>query len=115
MVETAETQLDLIFGALSDRTRRTILLMLLESDHTISDLADPFDMSMAAISKHVQLLVSAGLITQERRGREKWCRLNTDGLNPASFWLESYSSVIDDSFTTLAAVLKAQDILDETD
>ena len=64
-------KLNQIFSALADPTRREILMMLLEDDMAVTDIADPFDMSLAAISKHLIVLANAGLIAQERRGRVK--------------------------------------------
>ena len=70
-----ETALDHIFAALADPTRRAILMMLLEDDMAVTDVAEPFEMSLAAISKHLSILSKAGLITQDKRGRVKWCKL----------------------------------------
>ena len=67
--------LDEMFSALSDATRRQILIMLLEDDMAVTDVADPFDMSLPAISKHLNILSKAGLITQEKRGRVNWLSL----------------------------------------
>ena len=72
--------LDLIFSALSDPTRRKILTLLLEDDMAVTDVAEPFEMSLAAISKHLSVLTTAGLIQQERRGRVKWCKLDPDAM-----------------------------------
>ena len=85
-----ETQIDLIFAALADPTRRDILVMLLEDDMAVTDVADPFDMSLAAISKHLGILTRAGLISQEKRGRVKWCKLETDAMRDASIWMQSF-------------------------
>ena len=82
--------LDLVFAALSDPTRRQILVMLLEDDMAVTDIASPFDMSLTAISKHINILVSAGLVTQEKRGRVKWCGLNPAQLRDASIWMEGF-------------------------
>lgn len=82
--------LDLAFSALSDPTRRVILSMLLEDDMAVTDVAEPFDMSLAAISKHLSILSRAGLITQEKRGRVKWCKLEPDALKDASVWMQSF-------------------------
>ena len=79
--------LDELFSALSDNTRRKILIMLLEDDMAVTDVADPFDMSLPAISKHLNILSNAGLITQEKRGRVNWCKLEPDGLRDASVWM----------------------------
>ena len=84
------TDLDRIFAALADPTRREILMMLLEDDMAVTDVAEPFEMSLAAISKHLQILTRAGLIEQERRGRVKWCKLLPDALRGASIWMESF-------------------------
>jgi DNA-binding transcriptional ArsR family regulator len=84
------TDLDTVFAALADPTRRRILQILLEDDCAVSDLAEPFEMSLAAISKHVAILVRAGLVNQDKRGRIKWCGLKPDGLREASVWLEGF-------------------------
>lgn len=82
--------LDLVFAALADPTRRAILAMLLEDDMAVTDVAEPFEMSLAAISKHLNILGRAGLISQERRGRVKWCKLEPDMLKPASVWMQGF-------------------------
>ncbi|GAA6163581.1 metalloregulator ArsR/SmtB family transcription factor [Pelagimonas sp. KU-00592-HH] len=82
--------LDTVFSALADPTRRTILSMLLEDDMAVTDVAEPFDMSLAAISKHLTILTKAGLISQEKRGRVKWCKLEPDALREASVWMQSF-------------------------
>lgn len=88
---TTETaRIDAIFSALADPTRRTILAMLLEDDMTVTDVAAPFAVSLAAISKHLAVLAGAGLIRQERRGRIIWCKLEPDGLRNASVWMQGF-------------------------
>lgn len=82
--------LDQIFMALADPTRRAILAMLLEDDMAVTDVADPFEMSLAAISKHLGILAAAGLISQEKRGRVKWCKLEPDALREASIWMQAF-------------------------
>lgn len=82
--------LDTIFAALADPTRRAILSMLLEDDMAVTDVAEPFQMSLAAISKHLSILTRAGLITQEKRGRVKWCKLEPDAMRAASIWMQSF-------------------------
>lgn len=64
--------------------------MLLEDDMAVTDVAEPFEISLAAISKHLQILTRAGLIDQEKRGRVKWCKLQTDAMRDASIWMESF-------------------------
>ncbi|MEL6645599.1 MAG: metalloregulator ArsR/SmtB family transcription factor [Pseudomonadota bacterium] len=82
--------LDTVFAALADPTRRAILVMLLEDDMAVTDVAHPFEMSLAAISKHLTILTRAGLISQEKRGRVKWCKLEPDALRDASVWMQSF-------------------------
>jgi DNA-binding transcriptional ArsR family regulator len=82
--------LDLVFSALSDPTRRAILAMLLEDDMAVTDVAEPFAMSLAAISKHLMLLAEAGLIAQEKRGRVKWCKLEPDAMRSATVWMQGF-------------------------
>ncbi|MEE9453096.1 MAG: metalloregulator ArsR/SmtB family transcription factor [Paracoccaceae bacterium] len=108
MVEDSEHHLDLVFAALSDRTRRTILLTLLEGDLSVKDIAAPFDISLAAISKHIQILTKAELVTQTKIGRTKLCHLEMDAFSPAAFWIESYGQFLDDGFDTLERALALQ-------
>lgn len=82
--------LDTVFAALADPTRRAILSMLLEDDMAVTDVAEPFEMSLAAVSKHLGILTRAGLISQERRGRVVWCKLEPDALRDASVWMQSF-------------------------
>lgn len=85
-----EDPLSATFSALADPTRRAILALLLEDDMAVTDVAEPFHMSLAAISKHLQVLAEAGLISQEKRGRVKWCKLEPDGLRAASVWMQGF-------------------------
>lgn len=85
-----QSPLDTVFSALADPTRRAILTMLLEDDMAVTDVAAPFEMSLAAISKHLQVLADARLISQEKRGRLKWCRLEPDALREASVWMQAF-------------------------
>ena len=83
-------RLDAVFSALADPTRRAILSMLLEDDMAVTDVAEPFAMSLAAISKHLAVLSEAGLISRERRGRVIWCKLEPDALRAASVWMQGF-------------------------
>ena len=86
-----DPHLDRLFSALADPTRRAILARLAaEGEATISDLARPFAMSLPAISKHVRVLESAGLLLREVRGREHRCRLEPRPLKDAVDWLADY-------------------------
>lgn len=64
--------------------------MLLEDDMAVTDVADPFDISLAAVSKHLSVLAEAGLISQEKRGRVHWCKLEPDALRAASVWMQGF-------------------------
>lgn len=103
------TDLDAIFAALADPTRRAILTMLLEDDMAVSDVAAPFSMSLAAISKHLGVLASAGLIRQQRRGRITWCALQPEAMRAASIWMRGFGHLdpvdLDDFERFLAAEL----------
>ena len=67
--------------------------MLLEDDMAVTDVAEPFAMSLAAISKHLSVLTLAGLISQEKRGRVKWCKLEPDALRGASVWMQAFGQM----------------------
>jgi DNA-binding transcriptional ArsR family regulator len=103
--------LDTVFAALADPTRRAILTMLLEDDMAVTDVADPFQMSLAAISKHLTVLTDAGLITREKRGRVIWCKLEPDALRAASVWMKGFGQFdpvdLDDFERFLAVELDA--------
>lgn len=85
--------LDQVFAALSDPTRRSILRLLLEDDMAVTDVAEPFGISLAAVSKHLAVLHRAGLIRRERRGRITWCKLETEALREASVWMSAFGMV----------------------
>ena len=88
--EAMTDRLDTVFAALADPTRRRILVMLLEDDMAVTDVAEPFEMSLAAISKHLGVLTEAGLVSRERRGRVTWCRLEPDAMREASVWMQAF-------------------------
>lgn len=90
MVELKEAQLDAVFHALGDITRRRMLRRLAEGEHTVGQLAEPFHMSLAAASKHIKALESAGLIRREVQGRTHRCHLNAGPLAAADEWLAYY-------------------------
>ncbi|MEO1549691.1 MAG: metalloregulator ArsR/SmtB family transcription factor [Pseudomonadota bacterium] len=99
--------LDTLFSALADATRRAMVRDLLEGDKTVGALAAPHDMSLAAAAKHITILAQAGLVTQTRTGRTKWCRLETDALKPALLWIEGFGSLLEDEFNALETTLEA--------
>ena len=90
MLPVTSPSLDVIFAALADPTRRAILTMLLEDDMAVTDVAEPFAMSLAAISKHLGILTNAGLISQEKRGRVKWCKLEPHAMTGAITWIQGF-------------------------
>lgn len=106
--------LDLVFAALADTTRRAILTMLLEDDMAVTDVAEPFDMSLAAISKHLGILTKAGLISQEKRGRVKWCKLEPDAMRDAIVWIESFGHLHALNLDAFEAYLEAEDVINTT-
>jgi DNA-binding transcriptional ArsR family regulator len=85
-----EQHLDVVFHALSDQTRRAMLRQLAVCERTVSELAEPFAMSLAAASKHVKSLERAGLVTRTISGRTHWCQLNPGPLAEAQIFLRYY-------------------------
>lgn len=83
-------QLSSTFAALADATRRAILAHLMSGQATVSELAEPFEMSMAAISKHLKVLEHAGLITRGRSAQWRPCRIQAAPLKDVADWVESY-------------------------
>lgn len=96
-------KLDAVFSALGDGTRRDILRRLLNGDAPVNALAEPYDISLAAVSKHLSSLARAGLIIQEKRGREKWCRLDPDAIAPAALWMQTFGHLALDDLDKLEA------------
>lgn len=90
MVELKNDKLDAVFHALGDGTRRRMLRNLAQGERTVTELAEPFDISLAAASKHIQTLERAGLIRREVRGRVHLCRLEPKPLASAHAWLQFY-------------------------
>jgi DNA-binding transcriptional ArsR family regulator len=90
MVEYRIFSLDRVFGALSDPTRRAMLQRLAGGEHTVGELAEPFDMSFAAAAKHVKVLEEAGLLSRTIDGRSHRCRIEAGPLAEADRWLASY-------------------------
>lgn len=105
--EPDDEALDRVFGALADPVRRAILNRLDGEDLLVTELAAPFDISLQAVSRHIQVLVRAGLVTQERSGRISRCRLDAGPILQASLWLNRYSRYWQAQFDTLAMWLDA--------
>ena len=108
LIACMTTQLDQVFSALADPTRRAILAMLLEDDMAVTDVAEPFEMSLAAISKHLGVLTAAKLISQEKRGRVKWCKLEPDALRDASVWMQAFGQMEAVDLDAFEAFLQAE-------
>jgi len=103
--QTAAERLDAVFFALSDPVRRSILERLDGQALLVSELAAPFQISLQAVSRHIQVLVRAGLISQERSGRISRCSLDAGPLLDAAVWMNRYSKYWQQQFDMLAATL----------
>jgi len=103
-----EETLNRAFAALADPVRRAILTRLQQEDSvTVSELAAPFDISLQAVSRHIQVLVKAGLISQQRSGRINRCRLDAGPIYATAVWVNQYSQYWQGQFDTIAAWLTA--------
>ena len=100
-----ETLIDRVFFALSDPVRRKILERLDEEPQLVSELAAPFDITLQAVSRHIQVLVQAGLIRQERTGRISRCSLVAGPIFAVAVWINRYSKYWQEQFDMLAATL----------
>lgn len=109
MVELQTSQLDAIFHALGDATRRQMLRTLTSGERTVSQLAEPFAISLAAASKHIKALETAGLIRREVRGRTHLCRLDPGALASAHEWLGFYERFWTDRLNALDQLLRNED------
>ena len=83
-------QLDATFAALADPTRRAMLARLADGETSVTDLAEPFEMSLPAVSKHIKVLERAGLVTRSRNAQWRPCRIRTEPLKEAADWMEHY-------------------------
>jgi DNA-binding transcriptional ArsR family regulator len=90
---TASDQLNATFGALADPTRRAILARLALGESSVTELAAPFDMSLPAVTKHLNVLQHAGLITRGRQAQWRPCRIEARALRAAADWMETYRSL----------------------
>jgi DNA-binding transcriptional ArsR family regulator len=101
-----DAELDRAFAALADPTRRAILARLAQGDAAVLELAEPFAMSQPAVSKHLAVLESAGLVSRRREGRTRPCHLEPDRLRSLSEWVGSYQEYWERSFERLDDVLE---------
>ncbi|TIT20476.1 MAG: winged helix-turn-helix transcriptional regulator [Mesorhizobium sp.] len=109
MVELETPQMDAVFHALGDATRRHMLRDLADGEKTVSQLAEPFAMSLAAASKHIKALENAGLIRREVRGRTHLCRLAPGPLASAHQWLSFYERFWTGRLDVLERLLREED------
>ena len=115
MVKHSTSRLDASFAALSDVTRRGVLEQLGRADASITDLAGKFDMTLAGMMKHVGVLEQAGLVTTEKVGRVRTCKLGPRRLHEETAWIDRYHQVWDSRFDALDEIveeLKRKEIID---
>lgn len=105
MVQQSAARLDAAFAALSDATRRGVLEELGRSQASITRLADRFDMTPTGMKKHVALLEEAGLVTTEKQGRVRVCRLEAEGLGDVAAWITARRQIWNDRFDALDSVI----------
>lgn len=105
----ATDHLSLIFGALADPTRRDILERLAKGRATVGELSEPYEMSMAAISKHLKVLEKAGLISRTKEAQWRHCNFEGAPLKDASDWVGKYKQFWDQQLSSLYDYLKKQD------
>ena len=105
MVQYQATDLDAAFAALSDATRRGVLEQLGHSEASITELAAQFNMTLTGVKKHVGVLEDAGLVTTEKVGRVRYCRLGMRRLEEVESWIDRYRQLWDARFSALDAVV----------
>lgn len=106
MVELHPAQLDAVFHALGDSTRRSMLRRLADGERSVGELAAPFDMSLAAASKHIKALERAGLVRRSVQGRTHFCRLEARPLEDAHEWISFYERFWNSRLDVLEGLLR---------
>ncbi|MDR6447378.1 ArsR/SmtB family transcription factor [Paraburkholderia sp. 22099] len=109
MVKFNEALLDRTFAALSDPTRRALLARLSRNELSVSELAEPFAMSLPAVMKHLDVLSDAGLVTRSKTGRTVACRLSAGPMEEAMEWLRRYQHFWSESLDRLAALVEEEE------
>jgi DNA-binding transcriptional ArsR family regulator len=109
MVESTAAHLDSIFHALSDATRRSILRDIAQKEKTVGEIAKPYPVSLAAVSKHLKVLEAAELIEREKRGSFQMVRLNAKTLRSAEQWLAYYEKFWSSQLDALQTYLEGED------
>ncbi len=106
MARSDEDQLSLTFAALANSTRRAIIARLAQGEATVNELAEPFNMSLPAISKHIKVLERAGLIVQGQKAQYRPCTIDAGPLKEVSNWTEQYRHIWEDRFDQMEAYIK---------
>jgi DNA-binding transcriptional ArsR family regulator len=104
-MKTTSDPLSITFQALADPTRRAILARLARGEASVSDLAEPFEISLPAVSRHLKVLEQAGLVSRTREAQWRPCQLNAEPLKDAAGWIEHYRRFWDGSFERMDAYL----------
>lgn len=112
MVKSSK-ELDRVFQALADPTRRSMLLALREGDRSVAELAEPFAMSLPGASKHVQVLEQAKLLTRQKQGRSRICSINREAFEQAENWLNTFVDFWNTKFDKLVEELNKQKVEDD--
>src|SRR5690349_390754 len=115
MVQYLTTRLDISFAALSDATRRGVLEQLGRSDASITDLAEKFHMTLTGMKKHVSVLEQAGLVTTEKVGRVRTCKLGQRRLEEEAAWIERYRQLWEARFEELDKVVEELKLKEKAD
>jgi DNA-binding transcriptional ArsR family regulator len=105
-MKSSVDQLSVTFAALADPTRRAILARLVHGEVTVNELAEPFDLSLPAISKHLKVLQRAGLVEQSRQAQWRPCRLRPQPLQEVAVWMAQYREFLGQSFDRLDEYLR---------
>jgi DNA-binding transcriptional ArsR family regulator len=107
VIEEDDTRLDRAFVALGDPVRRTIVARLSRGPATVNELAEPIPMTLQGVSKHIQVLEQAGLITRSREGQRRPCHLNAAALEELTAWIDNYRLIAERQYRRLDSVLTA--------
>jgi len=108
-MDNLSSNLDLVFGALADPTRRAVLQRLGKGDASIGELARPFDMALPSLMKHVRVLEAVGLVESRKNGRVRTCRLNPAAMTDAGHWLAEQRAVWEARLDRLEAYVKTME------
>ncbi|MEO3843244.1 metalloregulator ArsR/SmtB family transcription factor [Streptomyces sp. B22F1] len=108
-VPEPDERLSLVFSALADPTRRDIVARLTAGDATVNELAEPYDVSVQAVSKHIRVLEEAGLVSRSRDAQRRPCHLQAEVFDLMAKWIERYRRAAEDRYRRLDAVLERMD------